>query len=793
MIRTYFLQALRNIRRNRMISFVNIFGLSVSLTLAIHLIVYVKFELSYDKFHVNHARIYRLLSGINKPGEDPEIYAISQGQFAREIKNIPEVEHYVRLYYKSNSDLEYGNRRFTGNRLVYADTAFFDMFSFKLIEGNKSEILKDPNSIILTKSTALKIFNSLDITGKPVKCRDMDLVVGGIIEDIPSNSHIKFDMVCSTDKPYIRNTVEKSGLEFHSYILLRNNVNHNVALQKITEEYGKHLSGFWMKSDRNNDFTYYGVTQKIEDIELHSPDNIIWNVPRGNLKDIWLATGLICFILVIAVLNFINLETANAHSRLKEIAVNKINGASRFNLVRQFIGEKVFTSVVSGGFALLFLTSFSWMVVNRFTGKNIPETLIFNPWILGGLLFLCVMIGIIAGIYPSIYVSRFSVSRVLTGSFSKGMRTSSLIKTLVFSQLAIVIILVSGLLIFYWQMAYIRDKDLGFEKEYVVAVENLREVAFRNYPTIKQELMHSGFFDNVCLAQGINVEDFSGQSAAAVGTGAERSPVYHTRTTHGFVKTFKLDIVEGRDFDSSMIADKKNYIINETAARILGFEGDPIGREIAINDTGLVIGVVRDFNFASLHNSIEPLVITLNDRVSGYIFVRLKSAHFQEGLDLISRTIKTRDPLYSFEYKFVDDVFDSMYNQENKMNKILSLCTYISILLAFMGLTALTSFTILRRIKEIGIRKINGATINEVLVLLNSDYIKLIAFAFLIGVPLSWVVMKTWLDGFAFRIELRWWFFAVSGLFVLAITVVSVSLISWKAANRNPVEALRYE
>lgn len=787
MFRNYFSQSIRTLFRNRLISFINLFGLSVSLTLLTLLFAYLKFEYSYDKFHDKQDRISRILTKIVKPGEEAELHALCQGHLPDVIADIPGIDKTLRVY-RSHCDLESDNKRWTNNPVIYADSTFFEIFSFKILRGNTAYVLRDPDGIVLCRSIATKIFNSIDILGKTIKCNDKYYRVEAVMEDVPSNSHLQFEVLCSLKGPLLRNMVEHSGLEFLTYILLKENVSNKSVFDKISEEYGKYLSEFWKESG----FTYGAVIQKLTDIELHS-GNIIWDVQHANINNILLATGLIGFIILVAVLNFINLETVSAEIRLKEIAVRKISGANQLDMIRRYMGETIFTAIISGLVAILLLAGFSWPVINSFTGKEITENLLFNPEVISCVLILCVIIGITAGIYPAIHLSKIPIIKVMKNSSSKGLRTNPFIKILVFAQFSIVIFLVSGLVIFYRQIEFIKDKDLGFNKEYVVAVNGLTPSVCRSYKSIRQELLREGVIDNVCLSQGINVSDLSGQYATAVGSGKDPILVRHTRTMHGFVNTFRLELLEGRDFDSTMSTDYKNYLINETAAKSLGFTGDPVGKPLVMNDTGLVIGVVKDFNFASLHNRIEPLIITLNELRRGYIFVRLKSSHVNDGLSIITNKIRSVDPMYSPDYEFVDDRFNSMYMDEAKMSKALFICTLISILLAFMGLVALTSFTILRRVKEIGIRKINGAETSEVLFMLNKEYAVLVVQSFFVATPISWLVMHKWLSGFAYRTEVPWWVFILSGFFALMVSFISVSIICWKEANRNPVETLKYE
>jgi putative ABC transport system permease protein len=342
-------------------------------------------------------------------------------------------------------------------------------------------------------------------------------------------------------------------------------------------------------------------------------------------------------------------------------------------------------------------------------------------------------------------------------------------------------------------MSFIKNKDLGFDKEYIVAIEGLNRPSMNNYSGIKDKLLQNSVILKVSMAQGIADDEMSGQYLRKVGDRQEDSFLTkHTRTTDDFIRLFGLNIIEGRDFDKTFSTDKENFIINETAGKMLGFTGSAIGQRIIMNDTGTVIGVIKDFNFSSLHNKIPPLVIT-SGTTWGRIYVTLKSSFIREGLDLIQENIKQIDPLYNLEYEFVDDTFGRMYNQEEKVGKMLSASVMISIVLAIMGLVALTYFIIIRRIKEIGIRKVNGASFAEILILLNVDYVRWVLAAFVFALPAAWIVMQKWLEGFAYKTEMSWWIFALSGFSILIAVSITVTCICWGAATRNPVLALRQE
>jgi putative ABC transport system permease protein len=778
----------RYISSNKLTSLISIFGLSIGLTLTIYLTLFIKNELGYDRFHPKHDRIYRVLGKETELDREPEYVALCQGQFPMHLNTIPEVESTLRILSQGFVDMEFDNTRITKNHLIYADSTFFNFFSFKVLSGNTLETLKNPIGLFVCKSLAIKAFNSLDIIGRSVKINGKIMTIGGVLEDVPENSHLQFNMLSGSNNPLVDMLVKHSGNEFYTYVLLKENVDKKSTLDKVCMAYNLFSKEYW----KDSNFRVEGLLQPLNDIELHS-DNLVWDVPHGNMQNIYLAAALIIFILVVAIINVVNLFTVNAETHVKEVGVRKASGASRFDMIRKYMGESVIITFISLILALL-LVRISWSFFNNFIGKNIVVSALIDLKLIFILVLLGLIIGAVSGIYPALYLSRFSIVRILKGATSRGGKISPLIKGMVLTQFFIVICLVSCLLIFYRQMSYVKNKNLGFNKEYVVAINGLTNQTVKSYPVIREKLLQNDGIVNISLAQGIADDEMSGQFLSRIGgeTGGQIL-TKHTRTTEDFIKTFGIEIVDGRDFNKAYPTDKNNFILNEAACKALGFQGSAVGQLIAMNDTGTVIGVVKDFNFASLHNKVAPLVITFEDPRRGTIYVRLKPEFIKKGLDLIYKSVKSVDPFYSLDYEFVDDQFNRMYIQEAKVSRMLLTTVVISILLALMGLVAITSMTIIRRVKEIGIRKVNGASIFEVLVLLNKDFSLWVMAAFLMTVPISWLVMHIWLEGFAFSTEMSWWIFALSGLSMLGASLITVTSISWRAATRNPVEALRYE
>ena len=685
---------LKYFSKYRLTSFICILGLSIGLTLTVFLTLFIKNELSYDRFHTKHDRIYRLIGKSTTPGSEPQYIAICLGLFPLKADNIPEVESFLRILDQGVVNMEFDNVRITKNHLIYADSTFFNLFSFKVLSGNPVATLNDPNGLLICKSLALKAFNTLDVIGRSVKVGGKEMTIGCVLDDVPLNSHLQFNLLCGSNNPTFNNYVKNSGNEFYTYVLLKENVDVKTTLDKVCKAYSAFSSEHWKDSDTKIE----GLVQPLTDIELHS-DNFVWDVPHGNIHNIYLAVALVLFILIVAVLNVVNLFTVNAETHFKEVGVRKTFGASPSDIVKKYLGEAELIVLISLLLAVLFVESL-WSVFTGFIGKNILVSELLDFKLVIGLILFSIIIGAISGIYPALYLSHFSIVRMFKGTTSEGGNISTLTKGMVLSQFFIVSFLISCLFIFYKQMNYVKNKDIGFDKDCIVAIDGLNRKTINNYAVIREQLLQNDGIVNVTMSQGIADDELSGQYVCKVGDKLNDRIVYkHTRTTEGFIKTFGIDIIQGRDFDKSFTTDEKNYILNETACKVLGFTGSAVGQLIVMQDTGTVIGVVKDFNFSSLHNKVAPLVITF-DNWWGKIYVKLKPSFIHEGLDLINKSVKQTDPLYELDYEFVDDTFGRMYSQESKINKMLFTTTIISILLALMGLIALTSLTTNRELKK---------------------------------------------------------------------------------------------
>ncbi len=788
MIRNYFLVAIRNLFKNKLSSFINIVGLSVSIMLAIHLAIFVMYELSYDRFNAKHDRIFRIISDFSMPGQPDSKIAICQGQLPLVINGvIPEVEACIRVYNGGLSTVEYSDKRFNNNQLYFVDSSFFDVFSFRLLSGNPHSDLAARGNLFLSRSLALKIFSSLDVKGKMIKMNKRNYAITGVFEDVPQNSHLQFDMISGL--PEVEFLVTGSGNEFYTYVLLQNGINQKAALNKICDKYNELTHRFW----KDQNIRSIGHSQALTDIWLHSK-NLQYDVQHGDIDNIYVAAILIVFVLLIAILNFINLAVVKAEDRAKEIGLRKMSGALSRNIQQQFIGEALMTVIISMIIGVI-LVELTQPILNNIIGKKLqlPDSASLTISLV--LILISFAVAIISGIYPAIHLSRFHVTRIFKGGSSTGTRTGNISKSLVLFQFTIVIFLFSSLLVLMKQMNFVKEKDLGFDKEQVVDVTDQNGSIYSGYENLKQTLLQNPEILNVSLAQSISSDEMSGQYAGTIEAGeSKQSLVKQTRTTYDFIKTFRMKILEGRDFDVNLPTDHHAFIINETAKKELGLPKNALGQRLVLNeDTGILIGVVKDFHFASLHNKIDPLFITLQQPNWGHIYIRLKPGNFHEGLSYIKQTIQKVDSHYIFEYQFVDDYFDRQYKADEKVNAMVLYATVISIIIALMGLVALTSVTTSKRTKEIGIRKVFGASVSALTNILLMDILKWVLVANLVAWPCSYFVMHLWLDNFAYRISFPFFLLFLAGGIATAIAAAAIFFHVMRTATRNPVTSLRYE
>lgn len=783
--------ALRSLAKHKLHSFVNIFGLAIGLSATILIVSYVLFELSYDRHNEHYDNIYRLYSDISLPNGSKVEGPATLGNVATKIHTqIPEVEKVCRFYGYRNREVELNDQIFYDNKLLWVDSTFFEMFSFDFISGNAKSALVDQNTVVITESYARKLFGEEDAFNKTIKFRGEHHKITGIVKDVLINSHFQFDMLgafttISNEKYDI---TKNNGFSFLTYIRCKENVNLvqlEVKINKIASEASEER------------FSSLGLTiltflQPLGDIHLKSK-SVMELEPAGDINNVYIFSVLAIFILLIAVVNFINLVTANSESRAKEIGLRKVMGAFRRQLWGQFMGESVLTSfiafILALGIAELFISLFRQLM-------DSPIIIPYwnNVWVFILMVFGVLILGLISGAYPAFYLTRILPVKALKGSKGSLSKNSTMRKALVVFQFAIAIFLLINLALLYSQVKFLKDKDLGFDKEQVLILNKLSSSMYRSYESLKADLLTNPNVVSVSASQSVPGNSRNVEALFKVGDDASSAIVFNeNRIQDDYLKTYGIEIVEGRDFSKEMKTDKNNLLINEATVKALGLV-NPVNKKLVVTfDTMMVIGVFRDYNYLSLHNAIEPLGFTSYSNDFSFISIKLNTKDVQATLASIEETVKVLDPNYNLSYEFVDESFEKMYQKEERVNKLITYASILAIVISMMGLFALTSFTTQLRIREIGVRKVMGASEGGIVKMFVLDLSKWVLLGALIAFPLAYYAMDKWLAGFVYRTNISVWMFLLGGFVSLFFATIIVSLITLKAARVNPSESLKYE
>lgn len=783
--------AWRILLKNKTHTLINIAGLGMGFSVSVLMMIFVIHQLSFDTFHENADRIYRLtLQGSMADGKMLSA-ALTSGEVAQHIaEQVPEAEQSCRVYRWGLSEVIYEDKRFTNDQVLWVDPNFFSLFSFPLETGSPDKVLAEPFSLVITHGTALKYFGESNPINQTLIIRGLEYRITGLMPNPPANSHIEFDMLASfstLQRPGF-NIVERSGISFPTYVMLREGASYEAFYQKTTAIADQYL---------NERFAPFGITgqhslQPLSRIYLHSAHDFD-SFSRGDIRHVYIFSFLALAVILIAIFNFVNLVTAQSEKRMREIGMRKVMGAFRKDLILQFIGE----SVLVAFFAFWLSLMINELLINEFASlldNQLRLEYWHRPLMLASMLLLVLLTGIVAGLYPAIYLSGFQPITVLKGLTRSSGATQFIRKILVVFQFAISIFLITSVLLLNAQVRYMQNKDLGFEREHVISVRSLTQAIRNAYPTLRAELGQHPSVLQVSASQEVPGENMSFQNSRRLGDNPESSiMIYENRVQHGYLETFGMRVVQGRAFDPLMPTDTAAFVINETAARMLGLD-DPIHEEIVVwQHTGKIIGVVADFNFQSLHNEIDPLAFTLYDPWIGRINIRISPQNRTQTLNWIKERFESVDPNYTFEYFFVDELFAQMYTREQHLNKITMAAALIAIIISFMGLYALTSFTIRKRIREIAIRKTLGASLGQILSILFRDMWRWMAMGSLIAWPLAaWVIML-WQANFAFRISIaaHWYLFLAAGALAALIGTAATFSQAWTASKTHPAQCLK--
>jgi predicted permease len=790
MFSNYLKVAIRNLLRQKAFSFINIFGLALGISCTALIGMWVNDEVSYDKFHKDYDRVYRVTATL------PELKvhaAVTPAPIALAVKNeIPQVEEAVRLSGLERDLVQVGDVKFEEKEILYADSNFFRVFTFPFIKGDPEKALQNPEGIILTEEMAMKYFGTTDVLEKIIRKNSKDdFTVTGVIANIPVNSHLQFDFVqpmryLARDNNDLKNNVW-DNFNWYTYLKLHDKADRSEAAigdidKKLQEIYKKNepvvKAGF--------------VLQPLTKIHLYS--NFLADIGgHGNAQNVYIFGVVAIFILVVACLNFMNLATARAARRAKEVGLRKVVGAIRTHLMGQFLAESIVVALLSLVFALLVIY-IALPYFNTLSGKVLALDFT-NVKLVAGLLGITVITGLLAGSYPAFYLSGFVPATVLKGNVTGGSAGSLFRNTMVVIQFAVSISLIVGTMIVYRQLNYIQKMNLGYDKE------NLLYVRMSGDLWSKYEAMRANLGSNRLTSQFSFMSNLPTQSGGATigvqwkGKDPNTQPLfYNFATDENFEEVFKATFVEGHGYGENAAADTLNIILNETATKTMGMTpANAIGTKITVwGDERTIIGVVKDFNFRPIQEPIGPMFFHRN-RWGGYAIIRTQPGETEATIEALGKICKEMNPSYPFEYSFLDQDLANLYKSEQRLGQLFNVFAVLAIVISCLGLYGLSAYLAERRTRELGIRKLLGASGFQLVYLLSATFTRPVLIATAIAVPLAWYGMNQWLSAFAYHITIDWTIFAIAFVSALLIAWITVSFESIKAASTNPVNSLRSE
>lgn len=793
MIKNYLRVALRNLWRHKGFSFLNIMGLTIGMSACFLVFLYVKFELSYDDFHSKGDRIYRIVTDIKNPSETLHFSVAAPAMPVAAKRDFPEIDKTVR-FDPGNMLVRRGDLKIQEENMAYADSTFFEIFDFPLLKGNPVTALREPNSVVLSETAAKKYFGTADPMGQHLLLTDQNNpgTVTGIMKDMPENSELKEDMLVASYSGAADSNRDKNwgGFGDFSYFLLKPNTDAH-ALQKKFPAFLENHIGKFMKE---NNQTYDYILEPLKDVYLKSTRG---GTVNGNMTNVYVFSIVGAFILLIAGINFVNLTTARSMERAREVGIRKVIGAERTQLTAQFLGESVILCliafVLSVVLCALLVPSFNFLA-----GKTISTGVFHHPSYIFTLLAIGVGIGLLAGIYPALVLSGFQPIVVLKGRFATGNKGMLLRKSLVISQFTISIGLIVATLLVGVQLNYMRHQELGFSKDQELVLDTQGD---NHKDALKEDIRRLPGV--VSVAMSSNTPGSGAMNAYSIiqnqkGEMQICSPDLFF-VDFDYIPQYQMKLVAGRAFSRAFGADTtQSMVINEAAVRMLGYHSpqDAIGRDFSQwGRKGKIIGVVKDFHYQSLRQEIRPLSMRIEPGGCSMISVKVNTRDLKKTIAAVERSWKTIIPYRPFSYFFVDDMFDRQYRAEDRFGRLFLYFAVLAIFISCLGLLGLASYSTIQRTKEIGVRKVLGASVGSIVGLLSKDFLVLVGIAFVVATPVSFFLMKGWVDGFAYRIDIfsAWWIFAIGGLAAVAIAMLTISFQSIKAALTNPVKSLRSE
>ena len=807
MLGNYLKIAARNFKKQKIYALINVAGLAVGIACSMLIALFVRSELSYDRFHENVDRIYRVVMRIHVGTNQFEIALCPSPLSEALTETFPEIVHSARLFTRqsrsSNTYVRYEDRQFKEEGFIWADPAIFKIFTIPIVSGDPESVLKEKNTVVLTPTMAMKYFGNNDPVGKMITLEDGSLYkITGIVEEMPANSNIHYDFIASFQSLSKSRDPDWYDTAVHTYILLRDGFPADQLDDKFPEFSRKYYEPIVQKTmgvsydaflESGNLFGFF--LQPIKDIHLNPGIQNEFE-PTGSKQTVVIFSAISFIILIVACINFINLATARSAKRANEVGVRKVLGSNRKQLIWQFLTESIFLSafsVVLGiGIVSLVLPLF-----NNLVGKSLDLAFLldwtFFPWIIA----VMFIIGLVAGIYPAFLLASFQPVAVLKGKMSTRTGGRQFRNILVVVQFTASIVLFIGTFAVYSQLKYIRDKDLGFDKEHVVVIQSAEKLgpnqeAFKNDLKQNTDILAATFTD--CLPQFLlEVKMFQKEGAVD-----KKNHTFITITSdYDFIAVYRPKLAEGRFFSRKQSTDDYAALVNQAALRVLDI-GMPLETRLlrmGYRDKPYhIIGVLEDFHMEPLHNQIQPMaVLLLQNKFGVLLSIRIRAGRVREALGFIESRWRRFVPDQPAEYVFYDDNFDLSYETEIRASHVISTFAVLAIFIASLGLFGIASFTTEQRTKEIGIRKVMGASVAVVISLLSTDSVKWVVLANIIAWPVAYFAMDKWLQNFAYRIHMQFWMFIASAVFALVIAIITVGYQTIKAARANPVDALRYE
>jgi putative ABC transport system permease protein len=809
MISNYLKIAFRNLMKYKFISFINLFGLTIGLTCCLLILTYILNELSYDRYSKNSDNIYRVTRSFNNP--ETGAPSLNLGTIAPPFgplleNDFKEIKKITRLLPNGQTPMRYEDKMFNEQNVFFADENLFDFFKVDVVKGNPSKALTDPFCVMLSETVAKKYFGNDEALNKMIRIdNNINLKVTGVYKSFPSNAHVHPEIMVSF------NTLKDTAIygeqqlrtnwgnnSFFTYLLVPEGFKPEKLEKQFPAFLDRHMEDGPQAKFKPSQWTALSL-QKLTDIHLYSHTDFEAE-ENGDIKRVYVFSAIALFILLIACINYMNLSTARSALRAREIGVRKVVGAQRKEIIAQFLSESVMVSFL----ALIIALALTWISLpwlNKLSGQQLNINTLFTWKIFIPVILVPFIVGTLSGIYPALFMSSFRPVMVLKGLFKAGGGNISFRQVLVTLQFAISIILIISTAVVFKQLRYMQQKSLGFNREHVVTLPYNNGLGER-YEAFRNELLANSNIKDLGRSSRIPTGRLLDAMGSQIDRGDSLAPtnadIKYVSADHDFVTTYGVKIVAGRNFARDFSTDTGSFLINEAAVKVLGLKDnqDAIGKNFQYGGRrGQLIGVFNDFHFESMHQKIVPLVLLVPRTQNNYgaISVKISGKNIPGALAHVENTWRKFLPEVPFQYTFLDENFDRLYQSELRQGTIFTVFACIAIFIACLGLFGLSAFAITQRIKEIGIRKVLGADVSTIVALLSKDFLKLVLIAALIAFPIAWYAMRTWLEDFAYRINIPWWIFIVAGILAAIVALFTISFQAIKAALANPVKSLRTE